>query len=76
MAKRSLFLLASAASLALAAGMSTELQSVLKNTHRGEEYGYPTDFTRGILPVRSLYPGLGRSFEMTSATGFMHEVAE
>ncbi|GAB1195700.1 hypothetical protein APSETT444_004963 [Aspergillus pseudonomiae] len=31
----------------LAAGFSTELQSVLKNTHGGNEYGYPTDFTRG-----------------------------
>lgn len=37
----------------LAAGFSTELQSVLKNTHGGNEYGYPTDFTRGIMPVSS-----------------------
>ncbi|KAF5861857.1 hypothetical protein ETB97_012408 [Aspergillus alliaceus] len=35
----------------LAAGVSTELQSVLKNTHGSNEYGYPTDFTRGILPI-------------------------
>ncbi|KAE8152505.1 hypothetical protein BDV25DRAFT_150985 [Aspergillus avenaceus] len=33
------------------AGASTELQSVLKNTHGGNEYGYPTDFTRGIMPI-------------------------
>ncbi|GAA86181.1 similar to An07g03410 [Aspergillus luchuensis IFO 4308] len=30
----------------LAAGGSTELQSVLKNTHGSNDYGYPTDFTR------------------------------
>lgn len=54
MSLRSLLVVASAASLVLpgtAAGMSSELQSVLKNTHRGDEYKYPTDFTRGIMPV-------------------------
>ncbi|TPR07899.1 hypothetical protein CAN33_0016145 [Aspergillus niger] len=35
----------------LAAGGSTELQSVLKNTHGSNDYGYPTDFTRGIMPI-------------------------
>ncbi|PWY96376.1 hypothetical protein BO94DRAFT_453622 [Aspergillus sclerotioniger CBS 115572] len=35
----------------LAAAGATELQSVLKNTHGGNEYGYPTDFTRGIMPI-------------------------
>ncbi|KAE8139441.1 histone acetylation protein-domain-containing protein [Aspergillus pseudotamarii] len=47
------FVAASAALLSpgLAAGFSTELQSVLKNTHGGNEYGYPTDFTRGIMPI-------------------------
>jgi hypothetical protein len=30
---------------------TSELQSILKNTHRSSEYKYPTDFTRGILPV-------------------------
>ncbi|KAF9891266.1 hypothetical protein FE257_004830 [Aspergillus nanangensis] len=53
MALRSV-LVASAAFLAfpgLATGFSTELQSVLKNTHRGDEYRYPTDFTRGIMPI-------------------------
>ncbi|GES64179.1 altered inheritance of mitochondria protein 6 homolog ARB_06966 [Aspergillus terreus] len=54
MSLRSLLVVASAASLVLsgtAAGMSSELQSVLKNTHRGDEYKYPTDFTRGIMPI-------------------------
>ncbi|KAL3431123.1 hypothetical protein BDV09DRAFT_176881 [Aspergillus tetrazonus] len=30
---------------------TSELQSILKNTHRSSEYKYPTDFTRGILPI-------------------------
>ncbi|KAL6239445.1 hypothetical protein BDW75DRAFT_119337 [Aspergillus navahoensis] len=30
---------------------ASELQSILKNTHRSSEYKYPTDFTRGILPI-------------------------
>ncbi|KOC09399.1 hypothetical protein AFLA70_12g006411 [Aspergillus flavus AF70] len=45
------FLVAASAALlspGLAAGFSTELQSVLKNTHGGNEYDYPTDFTRGL----------------------------
>lgn len=41
----------------LAAGGSTELQSVLKNTHGSNDYGYPTDFTRGIMPVSILLDG-------------------
>jgi hypothetical protein len=52
---QSLLVAASAALLSpgLAAGTSAELQSVLKNTHGSNEYGYPTDFTRGIMPVGS-----------------------
>ncbi|RAH77633.1 hypothetical protein BO86DRAFT_450848 [Aspergillus japonicus CBS 114.51] len=34
-----------------AADAGTELQSVLKNTHMSNEYGYPTDFTRGVMPI-------------------------
>lgn len=34
-----------------AAGIAMEFQNVLQNTHRGTEYNYPTDFTRGIMPV-------------------------
>lgn len=34
-------------------GLPTGLQNVLDNTHRSQEYGYPTDFTRGIVPVSS-----------------------
>ncbi|KAL4789977.1 hypothetical protein BDV19DRAFT_373151 [Aspergillus venezuelensis] len=30
---------------------NSELQSILKNTHGSDEYRYPTDFTRGILPI-------------------------
>ncbi|KAF7587287.1 hypothetical protein BBP40_007480 [Aspergillus hancockii] len=50
---QSLLVAASAALLSpgLAAGTSAELQSVLKNTHGSNEYGYPTDFTRGIMPI-------------------------
>ncbi|PWY90791.1 hypothetical protein BO70DRAFT_307038 [Aspergillus heteromorphus CBS 117.55] len=50
---RSLLVAASASLVVLpsqAVGTS-ELQSVLKNTHGGNEYGYPTDFTRGIMPI-------------------------
>ncbi|KAK2756448.1 hypothetical protein FQN54_005341 [Arachnomyces sp. PD_36] len=30
---------------------SLELQNILKNTDRSDAYGYPTDLTRGILPI-------------------------
>ncbi|KAL4805957.1 histone acetylation protein-domain-containing protein [Aspergillus unguis] len=54
-ASRMLLTAASALFLALptaaAGALDSELQSVLKNTHRGSEYRYPTDFTRGILPI-------------------------
>lgn len=32
--------------------VSSSLQNVLTNTHGSRDYGYPTDFTRGIMPVR------------------------
>ncbi|KAL4883046.1 histone acetylation protein-domain-containing protein [Aspergillus karnatakaensis] len=51
---RSLLAAVSALYLALpteAAAGSSELQSILKNTHKSSEYSYPTDFTRGILPL-------------------------
>ncbi|KAL4939145.1 hypothetical protein BDV06DRAFT_214521 [Aspergillus oleicola] len=38
-------------SVALQQSQTSELQSILKNTHGSDEYRYPTDFTRGILPV-------------------------
>ncbi|GAD91841.1 hypothetical protein ANI_1_422064 [Paecilomyces variotii No. 5] len=38
------------ASAQLVAGTSN-LQNVLKNTHGSDEYRYPTDFTRGIMPI-------------------------
>ncbi|KAL4902393.1 hypothetical protein BDW74DRAFT_63395 [Aspergillus multicolor] len=49
-------LLAAAAALFLAFPTeavegASELQSVLKNTHGSSDYKYPTDFTRGILPI-------------------------
>ena len=31
--------------------ITSSLQSILKNTHGSQEYGYPTDITRDILPV-------------------------
>lgn len=34
-----------------AAAIVPEFQSILQNTHRSNEYGYPTDLTRGIMPV-------------------------
>ncbi|KAL4868545.1 hypothetical protein BDV12DRAFT_102503 [Aspergillus spectabilis] len=34
-----------------AVAASSELQSILMNTHKSSEYSYPTDFTRGILPI-------------------------
>ncbi|KAF7160823.1 hypothetical protein CNMCM5623_006417 [Aspergillus felis] len=49
----SLLFTASAVILALpdmVLGLPTGLQNVLENTHRSQEYGYPTDFTRGIVP--------------------------
>lgn len=30
---------------------SGALQNILRNTHRSDEYEYPTDFTRDISPV-------------------------
>jgi hypothetical protein len=32
--------------------ITSGLQSILKNTHHSKEYGYPTDITRDLLPVR------------------------
>lgn len=31
--------------------VSDALQNILKNTDKSENYNYPTDFTRDILPV-------------------------
>jgi hypothetical protein len=53
----SLLFTASAVLLALpemVLGLPTGLQNVLQNTHRSKEYEYPTDFTRGIVPVSFL----------------------
>ncbi|KAL4926057.1 uncharacterized protein BDV17DRAFT_270372 [Aspergillus undulatus] len=53
-ASRSLLAAASALFLAIpteAVQQVSELQSILKNTHGSSEYRYPTDFTRGILPI-------------------------
>ncbi|KAJ5776977.1 hypothetical protein N7520_000223 [Penicillium odoratum] len=50
--------LVTAAALALAAGpdpvtgtITSSLQNILENTHGGNEYHYPTDITRDILPI-------------------------
>ncbi|KAL2824055.1 hypothetical protein BDW59DRAFT_148107 [Aspergillus cavernicola] len=53
-ASRSLLVAASALFLAFpteAVERSSELQSILENTHKSSAYSYPTDFTRGILPI-------------------------
>lgn len=31
--------------------ISTTLQNILSNTHNSDAYTYPTDLTRGIVPV-------------------------
>ncbi|KAI9930076.1 hypothetical protein ASPWEDRAFT_48247 [Aspergillus wentii DTO 134E9] len=33
------------------AAVSSEFQNILQNTHRGDGYRYPTDLTRGIVPI-------------------------
>ncbi|PGH12969.1 hypothetical protein AJ79_03942 [Helicocarpus griseus UAMH5409] len=38
-------------SLAAAVPGSAALQNILKNTDRSDLYGYPTDLTRGIIPI-------------------------
>lgn len=61
-------LLAAASALFLASptaaqgASDSQLQSILKNTHGSSEYRYPTDFTRGILPVSM--PGLVGGFHL------------
>lgn len=32
--------------------VSSTLQNILQNTHGSDLYTYPTDLTRGIIPVR------------------------
>lgn len=49
MMKLSLFI--AGAFVSAVVGISPEFQNVLQNTHRSNEYEYPTDFTRGIMPV-------------------------
>lgn len=34
--------------------ITSSLQSILKNTHGSNEYEYPTDLTRDILPVSNI----------------------
>lgn len=34
----------------------SNLQNILKNTHKSQLYTYPTDFTRGIIPVSFVGP--------------------
>lgn len=44
---------ANAAAIPSAEGLSISesLQSILSNTHNSDAYSYPTDLTRGIIPV-------------------------
>ncbi|CAI7611826.1 unnamed protein product [Penicillium pancosmium] len=46
----SVFATLAAGAFAVAPGTSS-LQNILKNTHASNDYGYPTDITRDILPV-------------------------
>jgi hypothetical protein len=34
--------------------ISSTLQNILRNTDKSDSYQYPTDFTRGIIPVSSI----------------------
>ena len=38
--------------------VSDALQNILKNTDKSENYKYPTDFTREIVPVRFFPPSV------------------
>ncbi|KAH8423568.1 uncharacterized protein LDX57_001328 [Aspergillus melleus] len=69
--------------LNLAAAIPSELQNVLKNTHGGSEYGYPTDLTRGIMPIPvhshndywrdiPFYSGLSRGCVSTEADVWLY----
>jgi hypothetical protein len=41
--------------------ISGALQNILKNTDRSTRYQYPTDFTRGIIPVGVLKDNNGKT---------------
>lgn len=49
-------------SLSQGLDISFQLQNILDNTDKNPGYRYPTDFTRGIVPVRAgLAPTLARA---------------
>lgn len=47
-----------------AAAVAPKFQNILQNTHRSNEYGYPTDLTRGIMPVSAANYTLHRFEEL------------
>lgn len=46
-------LVAAALAVAIPPDVSSGLQNILRNTHKSKAYTYPTDLTRGIIPVRA-----------------------
>lgn len=54
---QSSFLVAASLVSSSVASLSPELQNILQNTHKSNEYAYPTDFTRGIIPVSATSSG-------------------
>lgn len=58
---QSLFLVAASLASSSVASLSPELQNILQNTHKSNEYTYPTDFTRGIIPVSATKRGTSSS---------------
>jgi hypothetical protein len=46
-------LAAAALAAAIPPDISSGLQNILRNTHKSKAYEYPTDLTRGIIPVRT-----------------------
>lgn len=58
----------------LGIAIPSELQSILKNTHKSDAYSYPTDLTRDIFPVRTpifgiLYTNYGLDTSSFSQVG-------
>ncbi|KAJ5177153.1 uncharacterized protein N7482_003030 [Penicillium canariense] len=64
-------------------GITSSLQSILKNTHNSKDYGYPTDITRDLLPIpvhshndywreRPFYTGLSKGCSSTEADVWLY----
>lgn len=53
--KNSIFAASLMACVSGAYAISDTLQNILANTHKSDLYSYPTDLTRGIIPVGDFY---------------------